>query len=170
MPVTVRGTISSVPWPWPKVISLMPSSQRTHTPNRCLSHNSSLPSWIWIMFHTVIVHDQRLCHDLDPMTHISKVKVTLHTYPKPCPGYNSPLPCWILIIYHTNVSWPWLRVTSPLSRSQLTHGKNLFLGHYLSRVTWIGMTLQTIVVHELNQGLLLRGNINPVRTCLVRFW
>ena len=55
--------------------------------------------------------------------HIIKVKVTVHTCPKPCPGHNSSLPCWILIIYHANVSWPWLRVLSPMSRSQCTHGK-----------------------------------------------
>ena len=36
--------------------------------------------------------------------HISKVKVTLHTYPKQCPGHNSSLPCLILIIIQIEIS------------------------------------------------------------------
>ena len=79
--------------------------------------------------------------------HISKVKVTVHTYPKPCPGHNSSLPCSILIIiYHTIVSWTWIRpfrVISQRSRSQFTHGENLFPDHYHSLVTWMGMILHS---------------------------
>ena len=49
--------------------------------------------------------------------HISKVKVTEHTFPKPCQGHNFSLPCWILIIYHTIIWLPSLRVISPRSKS-----------------------------------------------------
>ena len=41
-----------VSWPWPKVTSLRPRSQSTHTQNLCPGHKSSLPCWIWIIFHT----------------------------------------------------------------------------------------------------------------------
>ena len=37
----------------------------TCSENPCPGHNSSLPSWILIIFHTLIVHDQMMCHDLD---------------------------------------------------------------------------------------------------------
>ena len=41
-----------------------------------------------------------------------------------CLGHNSTLASWILIIYLTIVSWPWLEIITPRSRSQLTHGKH----------------------------------------------
>ena len=37
--------------------------------------------------------------------------------------------------------------------------------HYLSLVTWLGMILHAIVVHD--QGVVVAGGICPVRTCLV---
>ena len=45
------------------------------------------------------------------------------------------------------------------------HGKNLFLDHYLSLVTWVGMILHTTIVHE--TGVVVAGGICPVRTCLI---
>ena len=54
-----------VSWPWPKVISPQSMSQYTHTQNPCPGHNSSLPNWIWIIFHTIVVHDPMVCHDPD---------------------------------------------------------------------------------------------------------
>ena len=96
--------------------------------------------------------------------HISKVKNTVHTYTKLCRGYNSSLPCWILIIYHTIVSWPWLMVLSPRS-TVYARKKNCIKDHYLSRVTWMGMILHTIVDHD--TGVVIAGGIRPVRTCLV---
>ena len=65
--------------PWHKdvrVISLTQGhisrsrSQCTHTGNPCLDHNSSLLSWIWVIFHILIAHDRRVCHDLDPWTYL----------------------------------------------------------------------------------------------------
>ena len=70
------------------------------------------------------------------------------------------------MIYHTIVSWPWLRVISPRSWSQFTHGKNLFPDHYLSWVAWMRMILHIIVF--LDPGV-DSGGICPVRTCLVGF-
>ena len=58
--------------------------------------------------------------------HISKVMVTVHTYPKTCPGHKFSLPSWILIIYHVIISWLWLRDILPRSRSQFTHGNFFF--------------------------------------------
>ena len=45
-------------------------SQCTYTGNLCPGHNSSLPSWIWIIFNTLIVYDRRMCHDLDPRSYL----------------------------------------------------------------------------------------------------
>ena len=87
--------------------------------------------------------------------HISKVKVLLHTYPKPYPGHNSSLSSWILIIYHTILSWPRLRVTSP--RSKLMHC-NSFQDHYLSQVTWMGWYFTQLL--SMAQRLLLRGYLS----------
>ena len=42
----------------------------THTQNRCFGHNSSLPCWIWIIFHTIVVHDPRVYHDRDPKSYL----------------------------------------------------------------------------------------------------
>ena len=53
-----------------------------YTWNPCPGHNSSLPSWIWIIFHTLIVYDPRI--DLDTRsylqgqsysTHIPKIRI-----------------------------------------------------------------------------------------------
>ena len=57
-----------------------------------------LPYLIWIIFHTTVVHDLRMCHDLDPRSrsqwsHIQNL----------CPGHNSSLPCCFWIMFHTIV-------------------------------------------------------------------
>ena len=31
---------------------------------------SSLPSWNWIIFYTIVVHDPRVCHDLAPRSYL----------------------------------------------------------------------------------------------------
>ena len=33
-------------------------------------HNFVLPCPIWIIFHTIVVHDPRMCHDLDPRSYL----------------------------------------------------------------------------------------------------
>ena len=33
-------------------------------------HNSLLSCWIWIIFHTIIIHDPRACHDLDSRSYV----------------------------------------------------------------------------------------------------
>ena len=58
----------SVPWPWPKVIS--PRPQCILTQNLCLGHNSSLPCWIWIIFHTIVIYESMVFHDLDPRSYL----------------------------------------------------------------------------------------------------
>ena len=54
---------------------------RSNIPKICLGRNASLPSLIWI-FHTLIVHDRRVCHDLDK----SYLKGQGHTYPNSVSG------------------------------------------------------------------------------------
>ena len=51
----------------------------------CSGNNSLLSCFILIIFHTIIVHDQRVCHELAP-GHIYKVKVTVYTKPKSVSG------------------------------------------------------------------------------------
>ena len=73
-----KGVSWPWPWSWPKVISPRSRSQCIYTENPCPS--SSLPCWIWIIFHTLIVHDPSLCHDLD-----------LRSYIK-CQGHSEHIP------------------------------------------------------------------------------
>ena len=122
-------------------------SQFTRKQNPCPGHNSSLPCWIWIIIHTIVFRNPRMYHDLDPRSylqgqghsaHITKIYVISITV----------LSCWILMIFYTNASCLELLVTLPRSRSQLTHRKNLFPGHNLLWVTWMGMILHTIVVND----------------------
>ena len=68
----------------------------------CPGHNFLTPCPIWIIFHTIIVHDPRMCHDLDPRSYLQGQGHWTHTQ-KLCPGHNSSLPCWIWIIFHTSV-------------------------------------------------------------------
>ena len=58
---------------------------------------------IWIIFHTIFVHDPRLCHDLDPRSYLQGQGHCAHIPQNRCPGHNSSLPCWIWIIFHTIV-------------------------------------------------------------------
>ena len=37
--------------------------QSTHTQNLCPGKKSSVPCWSWILFHTIVVHDPKVCHD-----------------------------------------------------------------------------------------------------------
>ena len=75
----------------------------------CPGHNSSLQYWIWIthVFHTIFVHDTRVCHDLDPKLYLQGQGHSVHiqcTGTKTlCPGHNSLMSYWILIIFHTIV-------------------------------------------------------------------
>ena len=75
----------------------------THSQNPCPGNNSSLPCWIWIIFHTIVVHDPRVCHDLDPRSYLQGQGQSAHIAKYLCPGHNSSLPCWIWIIFHTIV-------------------------------------------------------------------
>ena len=68
-----------VSWPSPKVISPRPRSQCTHIQNLCPGYNSSLPCWISIIFHTILVHDSRVCHDLDLRSYIQGQGHSAHT-------------------------------------------------------------------------------------------
>ena len=88
-----------VSWHWPKVIS--PRSKCTHTQNPCPGHNSLLPSWIWIILHTMSI-TQRCIMTLT-QGHTSNLRLQCTHTQNQCPGYNSSLPCWIWIISHTIV-------------------------------------------------------------------
>ena len=51
--------------------------------NPCPGHSSSLPCWIWIIFHTIVVHDSRVCHDLEPRSYLKGQGHSTHI-PKIC--------------------------------------------------------------------------------------
>ena len=53
-----------------------------HTQKWCMSLNSSLPCWIWIIFHTIVVRNPTMCHDPEPRPYLRSR--SLHTYPKIC--------------------------------------------------------------------------------------
>ena len=78
-----------VSWPWPKVISPRSRSQCTHTQNPCPGHNSSLQSWSWIIFHTIVVHYPRVCHDLGPRSYLQGQGHSAHI-PKICVRVITP--------------------------------------------------------------------------------
>ena len=49
--------------PWTEdVISSRSRSHCTYIHYLCLGHNFLLSCWIWIIFHTIVVLDQRVCH------------------------------------------------------------------------------------------------------------
>ena len=130
----------SVSWLWPKVISPRARLQYTYIENLNPGHDSLLQNWIWIIFHTLIVHDPRVCHDLH--LHCKVISPMLrsqctHTQ-NPCLGHNSSLPSLICIIFNAVVvvSWPWAKVISPRSRSQCTH-THTCPGHNSSLPCWI---------------------------------
>ena len=58
---------------------------------------------IWIIFHTTVVHDPRVCHDLDPRSYLQGQGHCAHIHQNRCPGHTSLLPCSIWIIFHTIV-------------------------------------------------------------------
>ena len=64
-------------------------------------NNSSLQCWIWI-FHTIVVDDPRVCHDLDPRSYLQGQGHSAHISKNVCPGHSSSLQCWIWI-FHTIV-------------------------------------------------------------------
>ena len=87
----------------------------------CPGHNFVSTCSIWIIFHTIVVHDPRsYLQGQGHSTHIQKL----------CPGHSSSLPSLILIInishncypWPKGVSWLWTMVISP--RSQCTHTEN----------------------------------------------
>ena len=139
---------------WPKVMSLRSRSQCTHTKNSCPGHNSSLPCLIWIMFHTIVVHDPKVVHDLDPRSYL------------PCQGHCAHILkiCVRAITPHCHldldnishnccpwpkgVSWPWSKVISPRSRSQCIYTENPCPGLNSSLPCWIWIIFHTVVVHD----------------------
>ena len=44
--------------------------QCKHTKNTCPDHYSLLSCWICIIFHTIVVHEPSVCHDLDTRSYL----------------------------------------------------------------------------------------------------
>ena len=72
---------SGVSWPWTKVIYLR--SRCTHSQNPCPGHNSLLPSWVWIMVYSIVVHGSRVCQSLGSKSYIQVQGHSAHI-PKIC--------------------------------------------------------------------------------------
>ena len=121
-----------VSWPCPEVISLRSRSECMYIQNLCpldqghtlyliifkakvtvhtyqksvSGPNSSLPCWIRIIFHTIVFHYPRVCHDLHQMVILMYILGQGHSAHIPenrFQGHNSLLSSWILIILHTIV-------------------------------------------------------------------
>ena len=112
-------------------------------PNPCPVNSFSLPCWIWIIFYTIVVHDPRACHDLDPRSYL-QIKVTVHIYWKSVsrPKFLTAMLDLDYISHNCcsrpeGVSWPWPKVISPRSRSQCTYTENPCPGHNSSLPCWI---------------------------------
>ena len=76
-----QDNISNNCCPWPKCVSWpypISRSQCIYTENPCPGHNSSLLSWIWIIFHTIVVNDPRMCHDFYPRSYIQGQGFSAH--------------------------------------------------------------------------------------------
>ena len=116
-----------VSWPWAKVIS--PRS------NPCPDLNSSLHNWIWMIFLTLIFHDPRVCHDLEPRSYLQ------------VQGHNAHIPKNHVraITPHCHVgSWKYItQFYHDLDSGSYCQGqghclhitKKLSPDHYFSRVT-----------------------------------
>ena len=78
-------------------------SQWTYTQNHCLGHNSSLLYWIWIMFHTVVVHDPSVCRATDPRSYLPRSMLQCTHTLNPYLVHNSLLSSLVLIIFQTIV-------------------------------------------------------------------
>ena len=104
--------------------SLSSRSLCTYTQNLCPGHNCSLLSWIWIIFYTIIVHNPRMCHDLDPGSYF---QAPGHIYHKSVCGPRLLTVKLDLDISYNCCPWPkgrscpWPKVISPRSRSQCTY-------------------------------------------------
>ena len=123
--------------------------------------NSSLPNWIWIIFHTIVVHLPRVC----PRSR-SQCTFTENL----CPDHNSSLSSWIWIIFHTLIVHdlivcydldPRSNVhVSPRSRSQCIHTPKPFHGHNFSLPSWIWIIFHTIIIQLLS---MTQGHIFKVK-------
>ena len=106
-----------VSWLWPKVISLRSRSQWTHTQNPCPGNNSLLSSWILIVIHTIVIHDPRVCHNLEPRSYLSSRSQCTH-------NQNQRLCHKLYLVsnvlnccpWSKFVSWPWTKVICARSR------------------------------------------------------
>ena len=137
------------------MISPRSRSQCTYTTNPCPVHNSSLPCWVKIIFHTLIVYEPRMCHDLYPRSYLRVHGQSTHI-PKTGPQVMTAR--LDLDNISRNRIMTLTRDISPRSSSQCTHGKIFFQDHYLSWVSQMGMILHTIVIYD--PGVVAGGYIS----------
>ena len=136
------------------VISSKSRSQCTHTQNLCPDFNSSLPSWIWIIFHTIVVHDPRVCHDLDQRSYIQGQGHSAHI-PKIRVWSITPHCQLGSGLYFTQLSMIqgcFMALTQAHIfnvKSQCTHIQNPCPDLNSSLPCWIWIISYTIVLHDL---------------------
>ena len=84
-----------VSWPWLEVISPRYTcrSQFTHSRNIFLIHNFSHVTWMGMIIHTTVVHDQNVCH-------LSGCKFSQVINQGPCTGHRS-----IIAILQFSITW-----------------------------------------------------------------
>ena len=152
-------------------------SQCTYTRNPCPSHNSSLPSSIYIIFHTIVIHNSSACHDLDPRSYLQGQGHNAHI-PEIRIRDNSSLTCWIWIIFRAIIIHD-SRVCHDLDPKSYLQGQG-HIAHIpeirIRAITlycqiWLGWYFTYLL--SMTQGLLWPGGgggggvgICPVMTCL----
>ena len=96
-------------------------SKCTHTKNPCPSHNSSLPSSIWIIFHTIVVHNSSACHDLDPKSYLQGQGHIAHI-----PEIRIPA-----ITLYCQIWWGWYFIyLLSMTQGLLWRGLGVYLSRY----------------------------------------
>ena len=143
-----------VSWPWPKVISPRSRSHCTHTKTSCPSYNSSLPCWIWIILHWIVVHQPSVSWPWPKVIYPRSRSQCTHTK-NMYSGYNSSLLTCVGYWYFTQLlSWPKGVIWGHISKVKVTlHTNNLCPGHnsslqFGSRLyftQWLSMTQEFVM-------------------------
>ena len=101
-----------------------------------LDHNFSLSYWIWTIFQTIVVDDQRVCHGHKPRSYLQSQGNTAHLEFFFYPGHIALLTVVFDLDVISNsccqwlngVSRPWLKVISQRSGSHFTHSEKSLSG------------------------------------------
>ena len=138
-----------VSWPWPKFMFPSSMSQCTHPQHPCPGHNSSLPRWIWMIFHTIIVHDTRASHDLDRRSLSLMSRSQCTDAQNLCPGHNanhvgSGLYFKLDLDNISHTYCPWPRCVMTLTQVHISNVKVTHV-HYHLQLFWSSLAVSVVI-------------------------